>query len=66
MKILKLILAVLAALFVVAHLIEIPAKLGAVSGDLATSWWLGKGIGILIGSALAVALFRSALKNPHG
>ena len=62
MKALKIILGVLAGLFVLFHLIEIPGKLGSVSGDLAFSWWMGKFIGILIGSAVAVALFRSARK----
>jgi hypothetical protein len=63
MKALKLILGILAALFVLFHLIEIPGKLGSVSGDLAFSWWMGKLAAILIGSAIAVTLFRSALKR---
>ena len=63
MKALKLILGVLAGLFVVFHLIEIPGKLGAVSGDLAFSWWMGKLAAILVGSAISVALCRSAIKG---
>ena len=65
MKALKLILGVLAALFVLFHLIEIPGKLGNVSGDMAFSWWMGKLAAVLIGSAISGALFRSAMK-PHG
>jgi hypothetical protein len=63
MKALKLALAILAVLFVLFHLIEIPGKLGAVSGDFAFSWWMGKLAAILIGSAIAVALFRSAMSK---
>jgi hypothetical protein len=64
MKALKIVIAILACLFVLFHLIEIPGRLGAVSGDLAVSWWLGKLAAILIGSALAIALFRSAVRKP--
>jgi hypothetical protein len=64
MKALKIVIAILACLFVLFHLIEIPSRLGAVSGDLAVSWWLGKLAAILIGSALAIALFRSAVRKP--
>jgi len=46
-------------------LIEIPRKMGSVSGDLAFSWWAGKLAAILIGSAIAIALFRSATKTPE-
>jgi hypothetical protein len=60
----KIVIAILACLFVLFHLIEIPSRLGAVSGDLAVSWWLGKLAAILIGSAAAIALFRSAVRKP--
>jgi hypothetical protein len=60
----KIVFAILACLFVLFHLIEIPSKLGAVSGDLAVSWWLGKLAAILIGSAIAIALFRNAARRP--
>jgi hypothetical protein len=63
-KTVKIALAILACLFVVFHLIEIPRKLGVVSGDFAVSWWLGKLAAILIGSAIAIALFRSATRKP--
>jgi hypothetical protein len=64
MKPLKIALGILAVVFVMFHLMEIPGKLGAVSGDFAFSWWMGKLAGILIGSAIAVALFRSARSKP--
>lgn len=61
MKILKIILGILVGLFVLFHLIEIPEMLGTVSGDLAFSMWMGKLVAILIGSAISVTLFRSAM-----
>ena len=64
MKALKIVGAVLACLFVVFHLIEIPRKMGTISGDYAVSWWGGKLAGILIGTAIAIALFRSAVRKP--
>jgi len=64
MKALKIVGAVLACLFVVFHLIEIPRKMGTISGDYAVSWWGGKLAGILIGTAIAIALFRSAARKP--
>jgi len=64
MKPLKIFLAVLACLFVLFHLIEIPGKMGTVTGDYALSWWGGKLAGILLGTAAAIALFRSALRKP--
>ena len=63
MKALKIALGILAVLFVLFHLIEIPGKLVAVSGDFAFSWCMGKLAAILIGSAIAVALFRSAMSK---
>ena len=65
MKALKMILAILACLFVIFHLIEIPRKMGAVSGEYAASWWGGKLAAILIGTAIAIALFRSATRKPN-
>jgi hypothetical protein len=64
MKALKIVGAILACLFVVFHVIEIPRKMGAISGDYAVSWWGGKVAAILIGTAIAVALFRSAARKP--
>jgi hypothetical protein len=65
MKAVKILGAVLASLFVVFHLIEIPRRLGTISGDYAVSWWAGKLAGILIGSAIAIALIRSATRKPQ-
>jgi hypothetical protein len=64
MKALKIMGAILACLFVIFHLIEMPRKMGAVSGDYAVSWWSGKVAAILIGTAIAIALFRSAARKP--
>jgi len=63
MKILKIILGILVGLFVLFHLIQIPGKIGTVSGDLAFSWWMGKLAAILIGSAISISLFRSAKRT---
>jgi hypothetical protein len=40
------------------------SKNGGYSGDYAVSWWTGKVAGILIGTAIAIALFRSAARKP--
>jgi len=63
MKMLKIIMGILVGLFVLLHVIAIPGQLGAVSGDLAFSWWMGKLAAILIGSVILFALFRSAMKT---
>ena len=65
MKALKILGAVLACLFVAFHLIEIPRKMGAISGAYAVGWWGGKLAGILIGIAIAIALIRSAARKPE-
>ena len=65
MKAVKIVGAILACVYVIFHLIEIPRKLGTTSGDFAASWWLGKLAGILIGSAIAIALFKSAAQKPR-
>ncbi len=63
MKAIKILFGVLAVLYVMAHLIEIPMAISHVQGELAISWWLGKLTGILIGSAIALALFKSAFRK---
>ncbi len=64
MKALKILGAILACSFVVFHVIEIPRKMGVVTGDYAVSWWGGKLAAILLGSAIAIALFRSVFRKP--
>jgi hypothetical protein len=64
MKALKTFLGVLAILFVVFHLIEIPGMVRGEPGRYAASAWLGKVAAILIGTAIAISLFRSTTKKP--
>jgi hypothetical protein len=45
-------------------MIEISQKMVSISGDYAVSWWGGKLAGVLIGTAIAIALFRSAARKP--
>jgi hypothetical protein len=62
MKIVKIVLGIVAALWAVAYL---PKVFGDASqyGDLAFSHRMGSVVGILISSAISIVLFRSALKN---
>ena len=65
MKFLKLVLAVAALAFVVAHAIEIPKLLESGPINFATSKWLAKGASMIIGAAIAIKLFSSALRTQH-
>jgi len=61
MKAVKIIIGVLAVLFVVAHLVELPGflkKLTDVPDALRVSAWAGKIIALLLGTAVAVVCFR--------
>jgi len=62
----KIIVGIAAALFVVAHLIEIPLfleRLRTIPDYLVPSVWGGKASGILIGLAVSIACFRSLKKK---
>ena len=62
MKVIKIVFGILAALWAIALF---PKLFGGNSqgGDLAFSHSMGSVVGILISSAISVALFRSALKS---
>ena len=60
MKFVKIFFGILVCLFVLMHLVEGVMKFGTVSGSLATSWWMGKAIAVILGSVIATAFFRSA------
>ena len=61
MKAVRIIVGVLASLFVVAHLLEFPAflsKLNIVPDHLIVSVWAGKIASLLIGTAIAIACLK--------
>ena len=63
MKTVKIIFGVLAALFVLVHLLEIPSMMSRDYGDLVASAWAGKCVALIIGSLAAFGLFRSAFRK---
>jgi hypothetical protein len=63
MKAVKIIFAVLAALWAVALVPKLLAAMSRSGGPFAFSHVMGSVIGILIASAISVTLFRSALRK---
>lgn len=63
MKVVKIIFAVLAALWALALIPKLLAGLSQSSGPFAFSHIMGSAFGILIASAISIALFRSALRK---
>jgi hypothetical protein len=63
MKILKMILAVVAALWALALIPKLLAWLSHSDGPLGFSHIMGSIVGILVASAISFALFRSALRQ---
>lgn len=63
MKAIKIIFAVLAALWALALVPKLLAGLSQSGGPFAFSHIMGSVFGILIASAISIALFRSALKK---
>lgn len=59
MRILKVIIGVIAVLWIAVHVLH-PVIYGIPTGDLATSWWMGKLVAILIGVIVAILCFRPA------
>ena len=57
MKPLKLIIGVLAIIWILAHLVE-PLLRGVPTGPLAGSWWMGKVVAVCIGLIVAVVCFK--------
>ncbi len=61
MKVIRIIIGVLAALFALAHVAELPVfleRLETVPQDLRFSTWAGKFAAIVIGLAVSVTCFR--------
>lgn len=65
MKIVRIIFGVLASLFVLIHLLEIPRfleELSQVPEELHASRWIGKGIAIFVGAGIASICFKKKKK----
>lgn len=58
MKILKLIVGILAALFAVMHVVTIFTQGMPTGGSYASGYWMGKIAGIAIGAAIAIVCLR--------
>ena len=65
MKAVKIIFAVLAALWALALIPKLLAGISQGSGTLAFSHIMGSIVGVLIATAISVTLFRSAFSNPE-
>lgn len=63
MKIIKILFAVLAALWALALVPKLLAGLSQSGGSFAVSHVMGAVAGILIASVISIALFRSALSK---
>lgn len=66
MRIIRIIFGVLACLFILMHLLELPqflAEFERVPENLHASRWIGKAVAILIGTAIALACFRGTKKK---
>jgi len=62
MKIVKIIFAVLTALWAVALIPKLLAGISSGSGAFSFSHIMGSVVGILIATAISITLFRSAFK----
>ena len=63
MKIVKIIFAVLAALWALALIPKLIAGLSQTGGTYAFSHTMGSAFGILIAAAISIVLFRSAFRQ---
>ncbi len=63
MKLLKIIFAVIAALWALALMPKLVTWLSHTDAPLAFSHIMGSTVGILIASAISVTLFKSALRQ---
>jgi hypothetical protein len=63
MKIVKILFAVLAALWALALIPKLLAWVSHSGGPLGFSHIMGSVVGILIASAISIALFRSAFRQ---
>ena len=67
MKIIRIIFGVVASLFVLMHLIEMPRFLSTferIPDHLHASRWIGKGTAIFVGAGIAFACFKVKKKQP--
>ncbi len=66
MRVLRIIIGILALVFVGFHLVEMPQFLEQVSRvqlDLRISHWMGKVVALVIGAGVAIVAFRN--KQPR-
>jgi hypothetical protein len=63
MKVIKIIFGVLAALWALALIPKLIAGISQSGGEFAFSHIMGSVFGILIASAISIALFRSAFRQ---
>ena len=63
MKVIKIVFAVLAALWALALVPKLIAGISQSGGAFASSYMMGSVVGILIASAISIALFRSAFRH---
>ena len=59
MKIVKIIIGILASLFVLLHLASIPQAVQTIQGEMAISQWIGKIVAIIVGVLVAIWAFRT-------
>lgn len=65
MRFFKTVVGVLAILWIAVHVLE-PLVRGFPSGDLATSWWMGKLVAVLVGVIVAVVCLRPSGAEKRG
>jgi hypothetical protein len=63
MKTVKIIFAIIAALWALAYVPNLLAGLSHSNGSLAFSHMMGSLVGFLLASVISIALFRSALRK---
>ena len=63
MKAVKIIFAVVAALWALAYIPKLIAGISQSAGPFAFSHIMGSVVGILLASAISITLFRSALRK---
>ena len=63
MKIIKIIFGLLAALYALALIPKLVLSISHSAAPLAFSYTMGSLVGVLIASAISIALFRSAFRK---
>ncbi len=67
MRIVRILVAILAALWSFGCLLKVPGSIAMLGqSNLATSRLLGSVVGLIVGAGISVLLFRSAFKHAGG